>query len=126
MKRRELFSTVLAVTGLVAIFPTVVRAERKRGGTSAAATGPVLIDKNDPAAKAVNYGASHKDVTDKTLQTERSGTKWADQSCLNCAFYDKSKEVTVGGVKAGPCSMPFAVGKVVHQTGWCSTWAKKG
>ena len=96
----------------------------QRGGDTAAA-GPVLVDAKDAQAKAVNYGAAHKDITDKALQTERAGVKWADQKCSGCAFYDKTKEVSVGGVKAGPCSMPFAAGKVVAQSGWCSSWAKK-
>lgn len=123
MNRRELLISLAAVTGIATVFPTLVKAERKRGETASA--GPVLVDPKDPQAKAVNYAAKHKDITDKALQAERNGVKWADQTCLNCAFYDKTKEVTVGGVKAGPCLMPFAAGKVVAQAGWCSTWAKK-
>jgi hypothetical protein len=124
MNRRQLLTSFVALTGIATILPTIARAERKRGG-DAKASGPVLVDPKDPQAKAVNYGAKHKDITDKSVQLERTGVKWADQNCSNCAFYDKTKEVSVGGVKAGPCSMPFAAGKVVHQTGWCTTWAKK-
>jgi hypothetical protein len=125
MNRRQLLSSFVALTGLAAVFPVIANAERKRGGDTAKAAGPVLVDPKDAQAKAVNYGAAHKDITDKALQTERAGVKWLDQKCLNCAFYDKTKEVSVGGVKAGPCAMPFAAGKVVTQTGWCSSWAKK-
>ncbi len=124
MNRRQLLTSIVTLTGIAAILPTIARAERKRGGDTAAA-GPVLVDAKDAQAKAVNYGANHKDITDKALQTERAGVKWADQKCSGCAFYDKTKEVSVGGVKAAPCSMPFAAGKVVAQTGWCSSWAKK-
>jgi High potential iron-sulfur protein len=124
MNRRQLLTSIVTLTGIATILPTIVRAERKRGGDTAA-TGPVLVDTKDAQAKAVNYGASHKEITDKALQTERSGVKWVDQKCSGCAFYDKTKEVSVGGVKAAPCSMPFAAGKVVAQNGWCSSWAKK-
>jgi hypothetical protein len=125
MNRRQLLTSFVTLTGIAAILPTIARAERKRGGDAAGSAGPILVDAKDPQAKAVNYGAQHKDIADKSVQTERAGVKWADQKCLGCAFYDKTKEVSVGGVKAGPCSMPFAAGKVVAQGGWCSSWAKK-
>lgn len=125
MNRRQLLSSMIALTGAAVLFPVLASAERKRGGDAAAATGPVLVDAKDAQAKAVNYGAKHSDIKDKSLQVERNGTKWADQKCSNCAFYDATKEVSVGGVKAAPCAMPFAAGKVVAQAGWCTTWAKK-
>ncbi len=124
MNRRQLLSSLITITGIAAIYPVIASAERKRGGETTA-TGPVLVDPKDPQAKAVSYGATHKTITDKALQTERTGVKWADQKCANCAFYDATKEVTVGGIKAAPCAMPFAAGKVVASTGWCTTWAKK-
>lgn len=124
MNRRQLLTSFAALTGVALLLPKIANAERKRGGDAAAA-GPALVDSKDAQAKAVNYGATHKEITDKALQTERSGVKWADQKCSGCAFYDKTKEVSVGGVKAAPCSMPFAAGKVVAQAGWCSSWAKK-
>ena len=125
MNRRQLLSSIAALTGIAVVLPMVARAERKRGGDAAAAAGPVLVDTKDPQAKAVNYVVKHSDLKDKALQTERTGVKWVDQKCSGCAFYDSKKEVSVGGIKAGPCSMPFAAGKVVVGAGWCSTWAKK-
>jgi hypothetical protein len=125
MNRRNLLSSLAALTGVAVILPMIANAERKRGGSAAAASGQILVDPKDPQAKAVNYVVKHSDLKDKALQVERSGVKWTDQKCSNCAFYDATKPLIVGGVKAAPCSMPFAAGKVVAQDAWCTTWAKK-
>jgi len=127
MNRRQLLTTLVTATGLAAIMPVIARAERKRGGgdTAGGSAGAQLVDPKDAQAKAVSYAHAHKDITDKKIQTERQGMKWADQKCSNCAFYDKTKETTAGGKKAGPCQMPFAAGKVVAADGWCTSWAKK-
>ena len=73
----------------------------------------------------MNYVHNSKSIKDAKLQTDRAGVKFKDQTCKNCAFYVKDKEANVGGKKAGPCQMPFAVGKFVAAEGWCSSWAKK-
>ena len=124
MNRRQLLTSIVTATGVAALLPVIARAERKREAGGAAG-GAQLVDPKDAQAKAVSYGHAHKDITDKKIQTERQGVKWADQKCQNCAFYDATKETTAGGLKAGPCQMPFAAGKVVSQTGWCTSWAKK-
>lgn len=125
MNRRSFFQTAFLALGAAVVLPSLVKAEERRRGGGAAAAAPTLVDPKDAAAKAVNYVHNNKDVKDKTLQTERNGVKFAEQKCHTCNFYDKSKETTVGGKKAGGCQMPFASGKLVSAEGWCTTWAKK-
>jgi len=127
MNRRSFFQTMMFAVGAVAVLPSMLKAEERRrgGGAAAAGGGAVLVDPKDPAAAAVHYVHHTKDMKDKTLQTERNGVKFAAQHCNGCQFYDKSKETTVNGMKAGGCQMPFAAGKVVSSDGWCTTWAKK-
>jgi High potential iron-sulfur protein len=130
MTRRKVLLSLMTLGGLITLLPRQGVAERRRGGADSgkgAATGgaAALVDPKAPEVKAVSYVHAHKDLKDKTLQTERSGVKWVDQKCSNCVFYDPKGEVTVGAVKAGPCSMPFAKGKVVARDGWCTSWAKR-
>ncbi len=126
MKRRDFIQHALTVVGAMALFPTLAQSEeRRRGGgaTAATAAGLVLVDPKDPQAKALNYVHEHKDIKDKTLQTERNGVKWADQKCQNCNFYQKDKEGKASGKTAAPCQL--LANKAVAASGWCSTWAKK-
>ncbi len=126
MNRRSFFGSLAVATGVALILPLIANAERKRGGTAAAAgAGLKLVDPKDGQAKAVSYVHNHSEIKDKALMTDRAGVKFADQSCKNCAFYTGDKETTVDGKKAAPCQMPFASGKVVATAGWCTTWAKK-
>ena len=126
MNRRSFFQTALTAVGAIALYSFSAKAEeRRRGGGAAAAAAPTLVDPKAPTAKAVSYVHSIKEVKDKTLQTDRSGVKFANQKCNACTFYQKDKETTVGGKKAGPCQMPFAAGKLVEAEGWCTSWAKK-
>lgn len=124
MNRRLFFQTVISAVGLGVLYPVLAEAERRRGG--GAASGAVaLIDPKSAAAKSVNYVHDLKEIKDKKLQTDRSGVAFVNQKCNACAFYQKDKETTVSGKKAGPCQMPFAAGKVVAAEGWCTSWAKK-
>ena len=126
MNRRSFFQTLFVGVGALTVIPSLVKAEeRRRGGGAAASAAPKLVDPKDPQAKAVSYVHDKKDIKDKSIQTERTGVKFADQHCKNCAFYTKDKEATVEGKKAAPCQMPFATGKSVAAEGWCTTWAKK-
>ncbi len=123
MNRRHFLQSIVAGAGALILLPKLAQAERRRGGGAAAASaGLSLIDPKDPQAKALNYAVEHKDIKDKALQTDRSGVKWTDQKCLNCQFYDKTKETTISGKKAGPCQL--FPGKAVVQAGWCTSWAK--
>ena len=123
MNRRSFFQSVGAFIGAAALLPIVARAEGRRGGGSAAA-GPALVDPKDRQAQSVNYVEINTQIKDKGLMSARSGVEFKNQKCKGCAFYDASKETTVGGKKAGPCQMPFAAGKSVAAEGWCSSWAK--
>ena len=127
MNRRSFLQSAFALTGLVTVLPALLSAEERRRGGAAGASGsaPVLVDPNDPAAKAVNYVHNNKDIKDAALKTERSGVKFQNQLCKGCAFYTLDKETTVAGKKAAPCQMPFAAGKSVAAAGWCSSWAKR-
>ncbi|MES2801257.1 MAG: high-potential iron-sulfur protein [Bdellovibrionota bacterium] len=125
MNRRSFFQSVGAFIGAAALLPIVARAEGRRGGGTAASTGPQLVDPKDRQAQSVNYVETNTALKDKTLMNARGGVQFKDQKCKNCAFYDGGKEVTTAGKKAGPCQMPFAGGKMVTADGWCSSWAKK-
>lgn len=124
MNRRSFIQTALTVTGALALFPIIGNSEeRRRGGGAAAAAGLVLIDPKDSQAKALNYAHEHKDIKDKSLQTDRSGVKWIDQNCQGCSFYIKEKEGKASGKTAAPCQL--LANKAVTASGWCSSWAKK-
>ena len=126
MNRRSFIQLALTTVGALTLVPILVKAEeRRRGGGAApaAAAGLVLIDPKDPQAKALNYQHEHKDIKDKSLQTERNGIKWANQKCHNCNFYQKDKEGKASGKTAAPCQL--LAGKAVASEGWCTTWAKK-
>ncbi len=127
MNRRSFFQTFLTTIGAVTVFSTLAQAEeRRRGGGAAGAAGAEkLVDPKDPAAKSVNYVHNKKDIKDKALQTDRNGVKYPQQFCNNCAFYTKEKESVVDKLKAAPCQMPFAAGRVVANEGWCTSWAKR-
>lgn len=124
MNRRTFFQTAMTAVGALTLFPILASAERRRGG-SPAASGPALVNPADSAARAVNYVEDSHNIKDAKLQTDRSGVKFKDQHCKNCAFYQKAQESKVGGKTAAPCQMPFASGKYVVSNGWCTTWAKK-
>lgn len=127
MNRRSFFQTALCAVGAMTVLPSILKAEERRRGGGAAAGGAAapLVDPKDPAAKAVNYVHVNTEIKDKALRADRNGVKFESQHCKGCAFYDSSKETTVGGKKAGGCQMPFASGKLVAAEGWCTTWAKK-
>lgn len=126
MNRRTFFQTLFVGVGALSIIPSLVKAqERRRGGGADGAGAAKLVDPKDGQAKAVHYAHDKKDIKDKSVQTERAGVKYADQFCHNCQFYVVGKEATVEGKKAAPCQMPFATGKNVAASGWCTTWAKK-
>lgn len=123
MNRRSFLQVTLASAAAVVGYSVLANAERRRGGGAAVAAA--LVDPNSPAAKAVNYVHTNSQIKDAKLQTERSGVKFKDQKCANCAFYVKDKEAKVSGKTAAPCQMPFAAGKVVSAEGWCTSWAKR-
>lgn len=129
MNRRSFIQSAGFTIGALTLLPAIVSAEeRRRGGAApAAAIGGALklVDPKDSAAKAVNYVHSNKDIKDATLKVERAGVKFEAQNCSNCSFFIADKQTTVDGKKAAPCQMPFAAGKLVSATGWCTTWAKK-
>lgn len=128
MKRRTFLQGALASAGLISLISSIANSEERRRGAKPAAAGAgaaTLVDPKDPAAKAVNYVHKNSEVKDKALTVDRTGVKFKDQKCLNCSFYQKDKESTVAGKKAGPCLMPFANGKAVAAEGWCTSWAKK-
>ena len=131
MNRRDFFQVFIGGASLLTLATTLKSntanaEERRRGGGAAADGKPVLVDPASPTAKQVNYAHKHSDVTDKTVQLDRQGVKWADQKCLNCNFYQvRAKDNKIGAMTVGGCTMPFAAGKVVAEAGWCNTWAKK-
>ena len=128
MNRRAFIQSTLGIAGLAAVLPSLLSAEeRRRGGStsSTAAVKPMLVDPKDPAAKAVNYVHNSKEIKDPALKVERSGVKFENQQCKGCQFYVVAQETTIAGKKAAPCQMPFAAGKDVSVTGWCSSWAKR-
>ena len=126
MNRRSFFGSLATATGVALILPLIAKAERKRGGGTAAAGAALkLVDPKDGQAKSVNYVHNHSEIKDKALMTDRAGVKFADQKCHGCVFYQADKEATIDGKKAAPCQMPFATGKAVASEGWCSSWAKK-
>ena len=128
MNRRSFIQSALTIAGVVSVLPSILSAEeRRRGGAAAggAAAGAVLVDPKDPAAKAVNYVHNNTEIKDAALKTERAGVKFEKQQCKGCSFYTAEKETTIAGKKAAPCQMPFAAGKNVSATGWCSSWAKR-
>ncbi len=126
MNRRSFLQSAVIFLGALGLFSFAQGEERRRGGAAGAApAGPQLVDPKDPAAKAVSYVQDNSEVKDKALQVERSGTKFKDQHCSGCTFYEKDKESTVSGKKAAPCQMPFATGKLVVEKGWCSSWARR-
>ena len=126
MNRRTFFQATLLAVGAVVGYSTLVRAEeRRRVGSPSGAAAATLVSPQDPAAKGVNYVELNTTIKDAKLQTERSGVKFKDQHCKNCAFYQKDKETKVGGKTTAPCQMPFATGKYVTAEGWCTSWAKK-
>lgn len=119
MNRRHFLKyTLTTVAGAVLLAPSVLKAQR-----GAKAAGLALVDPNDPTAKAVNYKHAGADIKDKALQTDRGGVKFANQKCEGCALYQKDKETTIGGKKAGGCAL--FPGKAVAAAGWCSSWSKK-
>lgn len=124
MNRRSFFQSMVTAIGAIALLPIAARSEGRRGGGSAAAAGPKLVDPKDSQAISVNYAEQHSAVN-KSLQTVRSGVAFKDQKCKGCAFYVGDKETTISGKKAAPCQLPFAAGKAVIAEGWCSSWAKK-
>ncbi|AZZ36996.1 hypothetical protein CIK05_09385 [Bdellovibrio sp. qaytius] len=125
MNRRSFFQSVGTLIGAIALLPVVGRAEGRRGGSTAAAAGPQLVDPKDRQALSVNYVELNTTLKDKALQNPRSGVQFKDQKCKACAFYQHDKETSAAGKKAAPCQMPFAGGKMVSAEGWCSSWAKK-
>ena len=126
MDRRAFIQSTLALAGIATVLPSLLSAEeRRRGGGAATATGASLVDPKDPAAKAVNYVQNGKEIKDAALKTERAGVKFEKQQCTGCTFYALEKETVVSGKKSAPCQMPFAAGKNVVGTGWCSSWAKR-
>ena len=125
MNRRSFFQSVGMFVGAIALLPVAGRAEGRRGGGTAAAAGPQLVDPKDRQAMSVNYVEVNTALKDKALQSARGGVQFKDQKCNNCAFYEAGKETTAAGKKAAPCQMPFTGGKLVTANGWCSSWAKK-
>ncbi len=127
MNRRTFFQAALVTVRAVVGYSVLANAEeRRRGGAAPAAGGALpLVDPKDAAAKAVGYVHKNTDQKDSKLMVDRTGVKFKDQHCMNCAFYTKDKETTVNGKKCAPCMMPFAAGKVVTAEGWCTSWAKK-
>lgn len=126
MNRRLFIQSTLTITGLATVFPSLLSAEeRRRGGGAAVATSAVMVDPKDPAAKAVNYVLNNKEIKDPALKVDRAGVKFKDQQCKGCQFYVLAQEKMIAGKKAAPCEMPFAAGKNVSVTGWCSSWAKR-
>ncbi|KHD87971.1 MAG: high potential iron-sulfur protein (HiPIP) [Bdellovibrio sp. ArHS] len=119
MNRRGFFSTLIKVTGVAVIAPTVLnsvfssaaQAQKKRGGAAPAAGGGMpMLDPNDSVAKAVKY------VEDYRKAPEAKGNH-----CATCSFY--AKKETKNGKEAGTCTI-FA-GKLVYGEAWCASWNKK-
>ncbi len=80
-------------------------------GRGGAAAGNYVDPKSDQA-KGFFYVESHKDITKADLKTDRSGVKFEQQTCSNCALFNNE-------------SCPLFAGKKVKATAWCNSWAKK-
>ncbi|MCS6838093.1 MAG: high-potential iron-sulfur protein [Bdellovibrionaceae bacterium] len=128
--RRNFLTKIFTGLGLVALFlksEELLAQRKKKASESASASKPTsddlpLVTPGQGMAKSVNYVHDKKDLTDKTLKTERQGVKFENQQCSNCILYTahgKRNEVEVGKCQLFP-------NQVVKASGWCSSWAKKG
>lgn len=70
-----------------------------------------MLIQNLPQAKGFFYVESHKDITKADLKTDRSGVKFEQQTCSNCALFNNE-------------SCPLFAGKKVKATAWCNLGLK--
>lgn len=120
MNRRGFFATIMKITGVAAVAPTLLasvfsskaEAQQKRGAAPAAGGAMPMVDPNDSVAKAVKY------VEDNKKSPESKGNK-----CAGCAFYGLIKTEVRNGKQVGTCTI-FS-GKMVPSEGWCASWNKK-
>lgn len=101
--RREALKGFALLAGAAATLP--VRASP--------AAEPVHLSPNDPAAVALGYHESVKQVDTKAFPTFQPG-----QSCLTCLQLQGK-----AGDAWRPCSL--FPGKLVPVDGWCKVWVKK-
>ena len=119
---------LLKPKSLKEIFPSAYAEEKRRGSTAGAApagggkdTDLPLVEPGKDVALAVNYVHKVSDIKDAKIKTERQGVSFANQDCLCCSFYTSVGQK--GAYSVGKCTI-FA-GKLVKETGWCSSWNKK-
>jgi len=101
-KRRQFLRT--AVAGAIAA-PVV----GLLGPEARAANEKLKLD--DPQAKALQYVHNYKKAQDNPAHQEGA-------HCANCMHW------TGGSSEWGGCNI--FPGKLVHQQGWCTAWAKQG
>lgn len=77
------------------------------------AAEPVHLSPTDPAAVALGYHESVKQVDPKAFPTFQPG-----QSCLTCMQFQGA-----AGDAWRPCNL--FPGKLVAMDGWCKVWVKK-
>jgi len=103
------FSRREALKGLVVLVGAAgtLRVRESRGAEL------VHLSPGDPAAAALGYHESVKQVDPKAFPTYQPG-----QSCLTCMQLQGA-----AGEAWGPCNL--FPGKLVAVDGWCKVWAKK-
>jgi hypothetical protein len=104
--RREAFKGFALLVGAAG-------ALRGAGVGAAEPVVPVHLSPTDPAAAALGYHESVKQVDPKSFPTYQSG-----QSCLTCLQLQGA-----AGDAWRPCNL--FPGKLVAVDGWCKVWAKK-
>ncbi len=121
---RRSFQSLSLVLPLVAIWPGLARAEKKRGGTAAPTTPtdncslPLAKPTDNPGINLI----IDRSKAPAALKKETGGIPWEKQKCEGCILYVKFDK-PCGGENRGACAL--IPKKAVGADWWCSSWAKK-
>ncbi len=117
--RRSFVKLAAAVVGGAMILPETLFAQEKRRAKPGAGGDAALpfVEPGKGMAASVNYQTDHNAIKDPALKADRSGVKFADQTCEKCMLYSK-----IDGTSR-KCTL-FANQRVKNNA-WCSSWAKK-
>ena len=116
--RRQFFKQALGSVGAIVAAPVLLRTLLP---SVAQAQAPVVpgsfVVPGQGMAASVGYVEDKKKVA-KDKQIDRNGTKFADQSCTNCALFVKEPNSANGKCALFP-------NQLVKPTSFCNSWAKK-
>ena len=112
--RRSFFKQALGAVGAIVAAPALIKSLLP---SVAKAADVKYVVPGQGMAASVNY-LDDKSKAKKELQTDRSGTKFKDQTCANCQLYTKDK-----GGDYGACAL--FPGQMVKAKSWCASWSKK-